>query len=40
MNNPAIQADLQKSAEIAKEYAMKEQELERRYNSWAQLTEE
>ena len=40
MNNPAIQADMQKSAEIAKEYAMKEQELERRYNSWAQLTEE
>ncbi|MFA6850098.1 MAG: ABC-F family ATP-binding cassette domain-containing protein [Selenomonadaceae bacterium] len=40
MNNPAIQADTQKSTEIAKEYALKEQELERRYDSWAQLTEE
>ena len=39
MNNPSLQADPVKSAEIAKAYAEKEQEIEERYAKWERLTE-
>lgn len=39
MNNPSLQADPAKSAEIAKAYAEKEQEIEERYAKWERLTE-
>ena len=39
MNNPSLQADPVKSAEIAKAYAQKEQEIEERYAKWERLTE-
>lgn len=39
MNNPSLQADPAKSAEIAKAYALKEQEIEERYAKWERLTE-
>ena len=40
MNNPALQADPNKSHEIATAYAQKEQELEEKYIEWDKLTEE
>lgn len=39
MNRPEIQADPDKSIEIANEYAAKEQELTEWYEKWEQLTE-
>ena len=39
MNDPATQADPQQSEAIAGAYAAKEKELERKYDSWAELTE-
>lgn len=40
MNDPALQADPNKSHEIATAYAQKEQELEEKYIEWDKLTEE
>lgn len=40
MNDPSLQADPQKSHEIATAYAQKEQELEQKYLEWDKLTEE
>lgn len=40
MNDPALQADPQKSHEIATAYAQKEQDLEEQYLKWEQLTDE
>lgn len=40
MNDSALQADPQKSHEIATAYAQKEQELEQKYLEWDKLTEE
>lgn len=39
MNDPEVQSDPQKSAEIAAEYAAKEKEIEERYIRWEQLTQ-
>lgn len=39
MNEPALQADPQKSQAIAEAYAAKEKELAAKYDSWAELTE-
>ena len=39
MNDPDVQSDPQKSAEIAAAYAAKEKEIEERYARWEQLTE-
>ena len=39
MNQPEIQADPEKSQQIAEAYAAKEKEIEERYEKWAQLTE-
>lgn len=39
MNDPAIQSDLAKSAQIAADYAAKEQELAAAYEKWEQLAE-
>ena len=40
MNDPTLQADPQKSHEIATAYAQKEQDLEEQYLKWEQLTDE
>lgn len=40
MNDPALQADPQKSSEIATAYAAKEAELEAKYLEWEHLTDE
>lgn len=40
MNDPSLQADPQKSHEIATAYAQKEQDLEEQYLKWEQLTDE
>lgn len=40
MNDPSLQADPQKSSEIATAYAQKEAELEAKYLEWEQLTDE
>ena len=39
MNQPEVQADPEKSQQIAEAYAAKEKEIEERYEKWAQLTE-
>ena len=39
MNDPAVQADPEKSRAIAEEYAAKEREIEARYAKWEALTE-
>ena len=39
MNLPEVQADPEKSQQIAEAYAAKEKEIEERYEKWAQLTE-
>lgn len=39
MNDPTLQADPVRSAEIAEAYAAKEQEIEERYAKWERLTE-
>ena len=39
MNDPALQADLEKSREVAEAYAAKEKEIEQRYEKWERLTE-
>ena len=39
MNQPEIQSDPEKSREIAEAYAAKEQEIEKHYERWEQLTE-
>ena len=39
MNDPAMQADPQKSEAIANAYSEKEKELENKYEVWAELTE-
>lgn len=39
MNDPALQTDLKKSAEIAKAYEEKTEEIEKRYEEWEALTE-
>lgn len=40
MNDPSLQQDPQKSHEIAKAYAQKEQELEDKYAEWEKLTDQ
>ena len=39
MNDPALQADPEKSREVAEAYAAKEKEIEQRYEKWERLTE-
>ena len=39
MNQPEVQADPEKSQQIAEAYAAKEKEIDERYEKWAQLTE-
>ena len=40
MNDPAIQSDPEKSAQIAADYAAKEKEIEQRYEDWGELSGE